>query len=253
MRRSARPDGWMDAWTEVDPAAGFRYEAAGEGGSAYIRRHVFRAALDAERRMWGEGDPQRAALTLDNYTIEDRGSNAEGLSSLAVKPRRHDVLLIDGSVFVTPEDGDMVRIEGRLSKTPSFWTRRVDVVRTYDRIVGVRVPVAIESVAQVVIAGRSTFKMTPTTKPSTASAWATRRRGHRHRLPTGDNVDDRRHSERPSAVGRRRACGLGDPRRCPRGRYGAAARVDCVSRQALRVRALAQRRRNGRRPASRHR
>ena len=54
----------------------------------------------------------------------------------------------------------MVRIEGRLSKTPSFWTRRVDVVRTYDRIVGVRVPVAIESVAQVVIAGRSTFKMT---------------------------------------------------------------------------------------------
>ena len=151
---------WMDAWTEADPAGGFRYEVAGEGGSAYIRRHVFRAALDAERKMWGAGDPQRAALTLDNYTIEDRRSSAEGLSSLEVKPRRHDVLLIDGSVFVNPEDGDMVRIEGRLSKTPSFWTRRVDVVRTYDRIVGVRVPVAIESVAQVVIAGRSTFKMT---------------------------------------------------------------------------------------------
>ena len=111
--------------------------------------------------MWGAGDPQRAALTLDNYTIEDRGSNAEGLSSLAVKPRRNDVLLIDGSVFVNPEDGDMVRVEGKLSKTPSFWTRRVDVVRKYDRIVGVRVPVAIESVAQILItqAGRRS-KMT---------------------------------------------------------------------------------------------
>jgi hypothetical protein len=70
------------------------------------------------------------------------------------------VLLVDGSIFVQPGDGDLARIEGRLSKTPSFWTRRVDVVRRYERIAGVRVPVSIESVAHVLIAGRSTFKMT---------------------------------------------------------------------------------------------
>jgi hypothetical protein len=54
----------------------------------------------------------------------------------------------------------LTRIEGKLSKTPSFWTRRVDVVRRYERKAGVRVPMSIESVAQVLIAGRSTFKMT---------------------------------------------------------------------------------------------
>ena len=43
---------------------------------------------------------------------------------------------------------------------PSFWTRRVEIVRRYERIAGVRVPVSIESVASVLIAGRSTFKMT---------------------------------------------------------------------------------------------
>jgi hypothetical protein len=53
-----------------------------------------------------------------------------------------------------------LRIEGKLSKTPSFWTRRVDVVRRYERKGGVRVPMSIESTAQVFIAGRSTFKMT---------------------------------------------------------------------------------------------
>ena len=52
-----------------------------------------------------------------------------------------------------------MRVEGRLSKTPSFWTRRVEVVRHYQRIQGVRVPMLIESVASVLIAGRSTFKM----------------------------------------------------------------------------------------------
>ena len=35
-----------------------------------------------------------------------------------------------------------------------------EVIRRYQRINGIRVPVAIESVAQVLLAGRSTFKMT---------------------------------------------------------------------------------------------
>ena len=52
-----------------------------------------------------------------------------------------------------------MRIEGRLTKTPSFWTRRVEVVRHYERINGIHVPVAIESIANVLVAGRSTFKM----------------------------------------------------------------------------------------------
>jgi hypothetical protein len=77
-----------------------------------------------------------------------------------VMARRKDVLLVDGSIYVNAVDGDLVRIEGRLSKAPSFWTRRVEVIRYYRRINGIRVPVAIESVANVLLAGRSTFKMT---------------------------------------------------------------------------------------------
>ena len=48
----------------------------------------------------------------------------------------------------------------RSSKNPSFWTRRVEIVRRYGRVAGVRVPIEIDSVAQVLIAGRSTFRMT---------------------------------------------------------------------------------------------
>ena len=150
---------WMDAWTEADPLNGFRWKVAAEGGSGYIRSRVFRAALATEQKMWASGDPERAALTTDNYVFEDRGTAADGLAWLALMPRRNDVLLVTGSVFVNRDDGDMMRVEGRLSKTPSFWTRRVDVVRRYERIGGVRVPVAIDSIAQVLVAGRSTFHM----------------------------------------------------------------------------------------------
>ena len=151
---------WMDAWTEFDEVHGFRFEVVAEGGSAYIRKHVLLAALVGEQKLWASREPQRAALTTDNYQFEDGGPSPDGLAAVALKPKRKDVLLVDGAVFVQPDDGDLSRIEGRLSKAPSIWTRRVEIVRRYQRIAGARVPVAIESVAYVLIAGRSTFRMT---------------------------------------------------------------------------------------------
>jgi hypothetical protein len=144
----------------VDPVSGFLYQIIGEGGSGFVRGKVLKPWLDGEKKMWTAGDPERASLTHENYSFVDRGLTPDGLAQLSVKSRRKDVLLVDGSIFVNPENGDLVRIEGRLSKSPSFWTRRVEVVRHYQRINGVRVPIAIESVASVLIAGRSTFKMT---------------------------------------------------------------------------------------------
>jgi hypothetical protein len=149
---------WMDVWTEGD-ASGFRYTIVAEDGSDYIRSKVFRATLETERKMYAAGEPDKAALTRENYVFEERGSQADGLTSLTVKPRRKDVLLVDGSIFLNPEDGELVRMEGRLSKSPSFWTRRVEIVRWYQRIAGFRMPKALESVANVLVAGMSTFRM----------------------------------------------------------------------------------------------
>jgi hypothetical protein len=151
---------WMTAWTEYDRANGFRFTVIAEGGSGYIRSRVLRAALEGEQKIWANHEPQKASLSPDNYTFDDDVPDADGLAAVGVKPRRKDVLLVEGAIFVQASDGDLARIEGRLSKTPSFWTRRVDVIRRYERLGGVRVPVSIESVAHVLIAGRSTFKMT---------------------------------------------------------------------------------------------
>jgi hypothetical protein len=151
---------WMDVWTDADPDHGFSYRIAAEGGSDYIRAHVFRASLDAERRMWTSGAADRAALTPENYEFEERAAGDDGLVSLTVRPRRKDVLLVDGIIFMKPEDGDLVRVEGLLSKAPSFWTRHVQITRWYGRFAGIRMPTALESVANIRIAGTSTFRMT---------------------------------------------------------------------------------------------
>ena len=131
----------------------------GEGGSGLIRSKVFLVSLETEKKMYESGAPSRAALTLENYLFTE-GEAADGLSAVTVTPRRKDVLLVNGSIFLRPEDGDLVRIEGRLSKAPSFWIRQVDIVRTYRRLAGVRMPVAAEAVANIRFAGRATFRMT---------------------------------------------------------------------------------------------
>ena len=154
---------WMDVWTEFDETHGLRYEIIGEGGNGTIRKRVLRAALDGEQKMWEAREPQRASLTIENYVFDDSEPDREGLAAVAIKPKRKDVLLVEGAIFVIPsgdDGGELKRIEGKLSKTPSFWTRRVDIVRRYERLAGVRVPLSIESTASVLVAGKSTFKMT---------------------------------------------------------------------------------------------
>lgn len=148
----------MDVWTEGD-ASGFRYQIVAEEGSDYIRSRVFRATLETERKVWASGAPDKAGLTPENYVFEDGGAQPDGLVSLTVKPRRQELLLVDGSIFLNPDDAELVRMEGRLSKPPSFWTRHVQITRWYRRIAGFRMPVALESVANVRIAGVSTFRM----------------------------------------------------------------------------------------------
>jgi hypothetical protein len=150
---------WMDVWTESDEVGGFKYTVVDEGGSGYIRSKVFLASLETEKKMYQSGAPGKAALTPENYLFAE-GTAADGLSGVAVTPRRKDVLLIDGSIFLRPQDGELMRVEGQLSKPPSFWIRQVQIVQSYRRIAGVRMPVAVDAVANLFLAGRATFRMT---------------------------------------------------------------------------------------------
>jgi len=98
-------------------------------------------------------------VTPLNYELNGAEPAEPGVVRLFARPRRHDISLVDGSVFVTQEDADLLRVEGRLAKNPSFWTTRVDLVRRYERIDGIRVPIRLDTVAQIRIAGASTMSI----------------------------------------------------------------------------------------------
>jgi hypothetical protein len=151
--------GAIEATTELSSGGRFNYVIVSESGSDYIRDKVLRPILETEAKVLASGSASRSALTIENYDIGGGELAEPGLVKLFAKPRRKDVSLIDGAVFITSDDADLVRVEGQMAKNPSFWTTRVNLVRHYDRVGGVRVPVRLDSTAQIRFAGESTLSM----------------------------------------------------------------------------------------------
>jgi hypothetical protein len=147
-------EAWLEAWTELD-SDGFRYQIVNERGSEYVRNKVLKAVLKREQEIISRGDADRAALTDENYVFSEAEEGADGLQYILMKPKRKEVTLLDGRMVLSPDGSDLLRIEGRLAKNPSFWTSLVNVIRHFAKVDGVLVPVSTESVAKIKFAGQS--------------------------------------------------------------------------------------------------
>jgi hypothetical protein len=158
--RNGKMTASLDAWTSLDPQRGFTYEITRMDGSVIIQKHVLIKALDAEQdAVQSVTNKAQSALTPANYEFLDISPLDGGMVRVNVKPRRSHVMLINGHLVIESDSADLIRVEGELSKRPSFWTRRVRVVREYDRIGGVHVPISMKSTADVLIVGSSSFSM----------------------------------------------------------------------------------------------
>src|SRR4051812_47065140 len=145
-------EGWLDAWTEFD-TSGFHYTIVNERGSDYVRNKVLKAVLLREQEIVADG-ADKAALTEDNYTFSEVDEQ-DGLRYVTLTPKRKDIMLVEGRMVLSADGTDILRVEGKLAKNPSFWTSLVNVIRHFAKFDGVRVPVATESVAKVKFAGQS--------------------------------------------------------------------------------------------------
>jgi hypothetical protein len=155
--KSTKYEAWLEAWTELKDGR-FSYEIVSERGSDTVRTKVLRAMLAREQELINSGDAAKGDLTTANYEFAEGGRDADGSSVVQIKPRRNDVLLVDGRAVLN-ERGELLRVEGKLAKNPSFWTSLVNIVRRYARVAGVRVPVATETTAKVKFVGSAQMEV----------------------------------------------------------------------------------------------
>jgi hypothetical protein len=155
-----KESGWMEVVTGYDPAEGFRFEIVAQGGSSRIRNRALKSVLKTEEENAARGDWRRVNLSPRNYEFNLQGRTSDGMLMMELSPKRRDSRLVEGFALVSADSGHLVKVEGQLSKSPSFWVKWAKVSRTYKPIAGSIMPVSIESTADVRIAGLSTFSMT---------------------------------------------------------------------------------------------
>jgi hypothetical protein len=147
-------EAWIDAWTEMDGAA-FKYEITSERGSDYIRNRVLKAILTREQDLVTRGESARAEISAENYLFEEPDAQDSEFRYVLLKPKRKDILLVNGRMVLNPAGTELLRVEGTLAKNPSFWTSTVNIVRDYAMLDGVRVPVSTATVAKLKLAGHA--------------------------------------------------------------------------------------------------
>ncbi len=130
------------------------YRVISEEGSGSVRKRM-KQLLDGERKAVKNGG---FGFTAENYDFQILGPFAGETSKLSVRPKQKNELLIDGVILIN-QSGDLVRSEGRLIKSPSFWVSEVRIVMNYRQIGGVRMPINVEYKAKVKIIGETNIKM----------------------------------------------------------------------------------------------
>jgi len=127
-----------------------------EDGSHSIRKHVFFKMLNEEAAASRRGTRESTRITPANYDFQVIGQDAvDGRPAyvLRVTPKAENKYLIDGKIWVDATDYSIVRIEGRPARNPSFWTRSVHFVHTYQKVGPFWLAASTESVSEIRIFG----------------------------------------------------------------------------------------------------
>jgi hypothetical protein len=138
---------------------------------------------------------QRSALTRDNYDFEYLGLDTfqgRPCHLLQLTPKRKETDLIRGRAWVDSDTYLVHRVEGELSKSPSWWLKSVHVVLDFNDVSGMWLQTRTHALAEVRIFGDHTLESEPLRYETAASVAQKSAAPLKKRTPT--------RSRRPEAV-----------------------------------------------------
>jgi hypothetical protein len=131
-----------------DPDGTKHFEVVTETGWKAAQKHVLHKMLESESETSRPEVREKTRLSTDNYEFQIAGSETAGdrlVYAIEVTPKRREKYLFQGRIWVDAEDYALVRAEGNPAKNPSFWTKSVHFVHTYQKNGAFWFPVTTES------------------------------------------------------------------------------------------------------------
>ena len=134
------------------------YQSIKFTGDSFVKTNVITRILQSEVDHVEKGDPAASAIDDKNYKFSYKGTeelNGRQMHVFQLKPRRKDPSLFKGKIFVDAYTGTLRRAEGTVSKSPSFFIRKIEFVQDFDDINGFTMPVSMRSTAKARIIGKT--------------------------------------------------------------------------------------------------
>ncbi len=131
----------MTVKTTYRKDTGKNYAILSESGSETIRKLVLGTILDNEKTINQPGVREGAWITSANYEMtlkpgETQRLNGRDCLALTLSPRRKAPYLLEGTLWVDANDGSIVQIQGKASKSSSVLTGPTQMVRQYSKVSG---------------------------------------------------------------------------------------------------------------------
>jgi len=113
------------------------FETIAEEGSSVVRHLVLNRLMETEASAATGQDRRDSSITPANYTFRLLGKEDLGPHRCFVVealPQRRDKYLFEGKIWIESQEFAVVQISGHPAKNPSFWIKRADFVRQYEKI-----------------------------------------------------------------------------------------------------------------------
>jgi len=139
-----------------DPDGTKHFEVVTETGWKAAQKHVLRKMLESESEASRPEVRVKTRLSTDNYEFQIAGTERSGervVYAIDIRPKRREKYLFEGRIWVDAQDFALVRAEGNHAKNPSFWTKSVHFVHTYQKSGAFWFPLTTEGVTDARLFG----------------------------------------------------------------------------------------------------
>lgn len=127
-------------------------------GDGFVKNNVITRLLQSEVDHVQKDDPSLTAITAANYKFSYKGASRVQdrlVHIYQLKPNRKRPGLFKGRIYLDAHTGTLVRAEGSIVKSPSFFVKHIEFWQDYADVQSFTLPVHIHSEAKARIVGRT--------------------------------------------------------------------------------------------------
>ncbi len=127
-------------------------------GDGFVKNNVITRLLQSEVDHVQKDDPSLTAITPANYKFSYKGASRiqdRLVHVYQLKPHKKRLGLFKGRIYLDAHTGALVRAEGSVVKSPSFFVKHIEFWQDYAQVQSFTLPVHIHSEAKARIVGRT--------------------------------------------------------------------------------------------------